>query len=139
MNNSNDSPPFQTFAQIIPEHKKKALGRIYEVLDEKVIRQQAQRKTLNFKSFSILIIQWLADICAPIQDDDVNDLHEINDVVLTYRRILEVMDRMKLDKANFYSDAVRKEVVSYSVEYEKLKFNEFLKTQQGEWELWSMK
>lgn len=68
-----------------------------------------------------------AKSCAPIRDDDVLKLNEMDDVVLTFRRILEVMDLMKLDMANCLLDAARREVITHSVEYEKHKFNEFLK------------
>lgn len=74
----------------------------------------------------------MAKSCAPIRDEEVNSLNEIEDVVLSFRHILEVMDLMKLDMANCLLDAARKEVITYSVEYEKHKFNEFLKAYPGE-------
>lgn len=119
------------FNHIISKNNQKALDRICEVLDEKVIRQQAENGVLDFKAYSSFIIQLLAKSCAPIRDEEVNSLNEIDDVVLTFRRILEVMDLMKLDMANCLLDATRKEVITYSVEYEKHKFNEFLKAYPG--------
>lgn len=77
-------------------------------------------------------MQLMAKSCAPIRDEDVNKLNEIEDVVLTFRRILEVMDLMKLDMANCILDAARREVITHSVEYEKHKFKEFLKAYPGE-------
>lgn len=73
----------------------------------------------------------MAKSCAPIRDEEVNSLNDIEDVILTFRRILEVMDLMKLDMANCLLDAARKEVITYSVEYEKHKFHEFLKAYPG--------
>lgn len=73
----------------------------------------------------------MAKSCAPIRDEEVNSLNDIEDVVLTFRRILEVMDLMKLDMANCLLDAARKDVITHSVEYEKHKFNEFLKAYPG--------
>lgn len=105
--------------------------RIHDVLDENVIRQQAEQGILEFKAYSTFIIQWLAKTCAPIRDDEVNKLNDIDDVVLTFRRIFEVMDLMKLDMANFLLDSVRQEVITYSVEYEKQKFSEFIKIYPG--------
>lgn len=107
------------------------MDRICEVLDEKVIRQQAEQGVLDFKAYSSFIIQLMAKSCAPIRDDEVNQLNEIDDVVLTFRRILEVMDLMKLDMANCLLDAARREVITHSVEYEKYKFNEFIKAYPG--------
>lgn len=116
------------FTHIISKNNQKALDRICEVLDEKVIRQQAENGVLDFKSYAGFIIQLMAKSCAPIRDDEVAQLNEIDDVVQTFRRILEVMDLMKLDMANCLLDAARREVITHSVEYEKLKFNEFLKS-----------
>lgn len=118
---------FQGFTHIISKNNQKALDRICEVLDEKVIRQQAEQGVLDFKAYSSFIIQLMAKSCAPIRDEEVAQLNEIDDVVLTFRRILEVMDLMKLDMANCILDAARREIVGSSVEYEKHKFNEFLK------------
>lgn len=75
----------------------------------------------------------MAKSCAPVRDDEVNKLNEIEDVVQTFRGILEVMDLMKLDMANCLLDAARREVITHSVEYEKLKFNEYLKLYTSEW------
>lgn len=97
-----------------------------------MIRQQAEHGVLDFKEYSSFIIQLMAKSCAPIRDEEVNSLNEIDDVVLTFRRILEVMDLMKLDMANCILDATRRDVITYSVEYEKHKFNEFLKAYPGE-------
>lgn len=108
------------------------MDSICEVLDEKIIRQQAENGVLDFKAYSSFIMQLMAKSCAPIRDEDVNKLNEIEDVVLTFRRILEVMDLMKLDMANCILDAARREVITHSVEYEKHKFKEFLKAYPGE-------
>lgn len=110
-----------------------------EVLDEKVIRQQADQGTLDFKSYSNFVIEWMTKLCAPVRDDAIKELNQIDDVVIIFRRILEVMDLMKLDMANFYLDSVRKQIILHSIEYEKQKFNEFLKTYPGEFELFSIK
>lgn len=107
------------------------------MLDEKVIRQQADMGVLDFKSYKSFIIQIMAKSCAPIRDEEVNKLNEIDDAVQAFRRILEVMDAMKLDMANCLLDAARREVTQHSVEYEKLKFNEFLKSYPSEYHLFS--
>lgn len=125
------SMSFQGFTHTISKNNQKALDRICEVLDEKVIRQQAEQGVLDFKAYSSFIIQLMAKSCAPIRDEEINKLNEIDDVVQTFRRILEVMDLMKLDMANCLLDAARREVITHSVEYEKLKFKEFLKAYPG--------
>lgn len=107
------------------------MDRICEVLDPQVIRQQAEQGVLDFKSYANFIIQLLAKSCAPVRDEEVAKLNDLDDVVLTFRRILEVMDLMKLDMANCLLEAARREVITHSVEYEKHKFNELLKLYTG--------
>lgn len=103
------------------------MDRICEVLDPQVIRQQAEQGVLDFKSYSGFIIQVMAKSCAPVRDEEVRKLNDIDDVVSAFRGILEVMDLMKLDMANCLLEAARKDVVTHSVEYEKQKFNDYLK------------
>merc|ERR1712117_235845 len=45
---------------------------------------------------------------------------------------MDLLEQMKLDMANFTIQQVRPVIVSQSVEYEKLKFREFLDTREGE-------
>lgn len=108
-------------------NSQKVLDHICEVLDEEVIRKQAAEGTLDVKAYSKLIIQWMAEFHCSDRDEDIRQLHEIDDVVRTFRRILEVMASMESDLANYFLEAVRKEVITHSVEYEKRTFNEFLK------------
>lgn len=74
----------------------------------------------------------MAELCTPMRSDDVNDLFDIDDVVVTFRRILEVMDLMKSDRSNVILDSVRREVFTFAVEYEKRNFVNLLQTKQGE-------
>ena len=50
---------------------------------------------------------------------------------LFHREIFEVLDLMKMDMANFTIQQIRPYIQQQSVEYERKKFQEFLKTQQG--------
>lgn len=77
------------------------------------------------QSYANFIIQIMARSCAPVRDEEVAKLNDINDVVDTFRGILETMTLMKLDMANCLLEAARKDVIAHSVEYEKQKFKEF--------------
>lgn len=114
------------FSHIISKNNQKALDRICEVLDSTVIRQQAEQGVLDFKSYANFIIQIMARSCAPVRDEEVAKLSEIDDVVDTFRGILETMTLMKLDMANCLMEAARKDVIANSVEYEKQKFKEYM-------------
>lgn len=116
----------EAFQSIFLENNKKAMERINEMLDADLIRQQAEQGVLDFKSYSNFIVHVMSLACAPIRDDDVAKLREIEDVVDLFRGILETLSLMKLDMANCLLNAARSEVIANSVSYEKQKFKEYL-------------
>ena len=50
---------------------------------------------------------------------------------MSYREIFRVLELMKLDMANYTLQSLRPHLKQQSVDYERGKFQEFLKTQQG--------
>jgi len=102
-----------------------------EVLDDSVIRQQAEKGTLDFRSYANFVINILSRSCSPARDEAVAALKEIDDVVDTFRSILELMSLMKLDMANFMLALARTEIAANSVQYEKEKFSKYLREFHG--------
>lgn len=96
------------------------------MLDVTVIQQQAEQGVLDFNSYANFVIGIMAKSCAPIRDEEIRKLQEIDDVVDTFRGILETMTVMKLDMANCLLEFARNDLVANSVEYEKEKFKEYL-------------
>lgn len=111
---------------VISQKNRKALEQIYEVLDEKVIRQQAEQSVLNFRAYANFVIDIMAKSCAPIRDQQIEDLSKVEDVVDTFKGIMEMLSIMKLDMANTLLSIARNDVVTNSIEYEKKKFKEYL-------------
>lgn len=116
----------EMFETILPENNKRTLERINEILDETVIKQQAEQNVLDFKAYANFIIHIMSLACAPIRDEQVGKLKQIDDVVETFRAIMQTLSLMKLDMANTYLNAVRNDVVANTVEYERKKFKEYL-------------
>lgn len=71
----------------------------------------------------------MAKICAPVRDDKIEELKTYTDVIETFKGIMETLQLMKLDLANFTINMIRPNIVASSIEYEKTKFAEFLKIQ----------
>lgn len=111
---------------ILTRNNQRALDRINEILDETVIRQQAEQNCLDFKAYAGFVIHVMACACAPVRDEQVGKLKEIEDVVDTFKAIFETLTLMKLDMANCMLDAARNDVIANTVEYEKKKFKEYL-------------
>ncbi|EDW30986.1 GL15173 [Drosophila persimilis] len=105
---------------------ERTLVRINEVLDTDVIRQQAEQGVLDFKSYADFVILILSQSCSAARDEAVAELSKMDDVVDTFRSILELMAMMKLDMANFMLELARKEISANSVQYEKEKLSKYL-------------
>lgn len=116
----------EAFQSIFLENNKKALEKINEMLDTDLIKQQAEQGVLDFKSYSNYIIHIMSLACAPIRDEQVAKLREVEDVVDSFKGILETLELMKLDMANCILNAARSEVIANSVKYEQQKFKEYL-------------
>lgn len=116
----------EAFQSIFLENNKKVVERINEMLDADLIKQQAEKGVLDFKSYSNFIVHVMSLACAPIRDEAVAKLKETDDTVDLFRGILETLELMKLDMANCLLNAARSEVIANSVNYEKQKFKEYL-------------
>lgn len=116
----------EAFQSIMLENNKKFMERINEMLDADLIRQQAEQGVLDFKAYSNFIVHVMELSCAPIRDENVAKLKEIDDIVDLFRGILETLSLMKLDMANCLLNIARHDVITNSVNYEKQKFKEYL-------------
>lgn len=116
----------EAFQSIFLENNKKVMDKINEMLDADLIKQQAEQGVLDFKAYSNFIVHVMSLACAPIRDEAVAKLKEIDDIVDLFRGILETLSLMKLDMANCLLNAARQEVIANSVSYEKQKFKEYL-------------
>jgi len=106
-------------------------GNIMERLDLDLIKQQADNGVLDFDSYAVYVLDLMGKLCAPVRDDEINALKEIDhkDVVKLFQGIMKTLDHMRIDMANFMIQQARPMIMSQSVEYEKIKFKEFLETQ----------
>jgi len=86
---------------------------------------------LDFDSYAVYVLDLMGKLCAPVRDDEINALKEIDnkDVVKLFQGIMKTLDHMRIDMANFMIQQARPMIMSQSVEYEKIKFKEFLETQ----------
>lgn len=119
---------------LLPRHTR-IRENINEVLDVDLIKQQAEQGVLDFHRYANFVISIMAKLCAPVRDEKIAELSKSTDVIETFRGILETLQLMKLDMANFTITLIRPDIVASSVEYEKLKFSEYLKVHEDGLEL----
>nr|CAG4649282.1 EOG090X04Z9 [Scapholeberis mucronata]SVE93581.1 EOG090X04Z9 [Scapholeberis mucronata] len=108
-------------------HQTRTQQEIKDKLDTDLIRQQIEAETLDLHSYSQYIISLMARLCAPGRDDKIRELTATKDLVLLYKGIFETLELMRIDMANFTIRMSRPHIAACSVEYERAKFEDYLK------------
>lgn len=137
----NEDPPIFSHAFILLEEIKQSLfdlllpqhtkikQQISEVLDIPLIKQQAEKGVLDFNYYAQFIISFMGKMCAQVRDEKIQQLKETTDIVELYKGILETLDLMQLDMANFTLQVIRPDIINHSVELEREKFAKYLSVQ----------
>jgi len=112
---------------LLPQHGK-LKEKIDEVLDTDLIQQQIDANTLEFEKYAGYILGMMGMLCAPVRDEKIAELKGLTQVVPLFKGIMETLELMKIDMANFAIQQARPLIMSKSVDYEKTKFKEFLDT-----------
>ncbi|KAF5284567.1 hypothetical protein FQR65_LT02393 [Abscondita terminalis] len=113
------------FGILLPHHSK-IKQQIEEVLDSELIKQQAENGSLDFNYYARYVIETMAKLCAPVRDEKIKQLSETEDVIEIFKGILETLDLMALDMANFTIEMVKPDIIAHSVELERKKFANYL-------------
>jgi len=116
------------YSILLPQHEKMK-EKIEEILDIEIIQQQIDAKVLEFDKYAGYIISLMGILCAPVRDEQIASLKEVTEVVPLFRGIMELLEMMKLDMANFTIQTIRGTIEKESKDYERNKFQEFLETQ----------
>lgn len=114
---------------LVMPYSKRLREEIEQVLDVELIRQQAEHGTLDFLAYARHVISLMARMCAPIRDASIKELLEIKEVVPLFRGIMEQLNLMKIDMANFSIQQARPLIQSHSVAYEQEQFKKYLEAQ----------
>merc|ERR1712066_293540 len=75
--------------------------KIESILDMEVIQQQIDADVLEFSQYAGYILGIMGMLCAPVRDDKIAALKQETDVVKVFSGIMETLEIMKLDMANF--------------------------------------
>ncbi|KAG5322453.1 T11L1 protein, partial [Pseudoatta argentina] len=117
----------ESLDELVPLHNAKIKENIREVLDLDLIEQQAEKGVLDFHHYGQYIISIMSKICAPVRDEKIRELSQQVDIVETFKGVMELLQLMRLDLANFTITMMRPNIIASSIEYEKAKFADFLK------------
>ncbi|XP_029166692.1 T-complex protein 11-like protein 1 isoform X2 [Nylanderia fulva] len=117
----------ESLDELVPPQNARIKENIREVLDLDLIKQQAEKGVLDFHHYAQYIISVMSKICAPVRDERIKELSQQVDIIETFKGVMELLQLMRLDLANFTITMMRPNIIALSVEYEKAKFAEFLK------------
>ncbi|XP_043584983.1 T-complex protein 11-like protein 1 isoform X3 [Bombus pyrosoma] len=117
----------ETLDELVLPHHAKIRENLKEVLDVDLIKQQAENGVLDFHHYAQYVISIMSKVCAPVRDEKIRELSQETHVIEIFKGIMEVLQLMRLDLANFTITMMRPNIVASSIEYEKAKFAEFLK------------
>ncbi|KAL7644995.1 UNVERIFIED_CONTAM: hypothetical protein RMT77_004819 [Armadillidium vulgare] len=115
--------------EITLPHHTRLREEINEKFDIELIKQQVEHGVLNFEEYSQFVLSTMNRLCAPVRDEIIQELMKEKDIVTIFRNVIETLDFMRLDMANYTIQQIRPHIIAQSVEYERKKFTEFLKTQ----------
>ncbi|KND03158.1 uncharacterized protein SPPG_09000 [Spizellomyces punctatus DAOM BR117] len=99
---------------------------IKEVLDVEHIKQQLDNNAFDFLRCLSYITEKMLQLCAPIRDAAIRSIALSSDIVTAFEHILDILEDMKLDLANYRLQALRPILQQQAVEYERTKFDEAL-------------
>lgn len=116
------------YSILLPQHEK-LKEKIEGILDIEVIQQQIDAEVLEFDKYAGYILGLMGILCAPVRDDQIAALKQMIEIVPLFKGIMETLEMMKLDMANFTIQTVRGTIEKESKDYERKKFQEFLDTQ----------
>lgn len=106
----------------------KIAQEVNEQLDVDFIQEQIQHtKTFDIRNCLHYITSKMASLCAPIRDASIRQLNQLTDIVSVLEKMLEILDDMKLDLANYKLQTLRPYLKQEAVEYETKKFAEAVK------------
>jgi hypothetical protein len=119
----------QDLCGLLLSQQGKLKQEIDEILDLELIKQQAEHGALDFQRYAQYVLSVMARLCAPVRDEQIRELTQSSEVITLFKGIVELLEIMKLDMANFTISQIRPQIVQHSVEYERQKFGEFLNLQ----------
>uniref|UniRef100_A0A2C9LLS0 Uncharacterized protein n=1 Tax=Biomphalaria glabrata TaxID=6526 RepID=A0A2C9LLS0_BIOGL len=115
---------------LLPQHQR-LKDQINEVLDMPLIKQQMEQRVFDFEYYGRYVTDTMARLCAPARDEKIAEIRTIQDVVPKFKAIMETLELMRRDMANFTIKQIRPYIQQNSIDYERKKFSEYYETQKA--------
>lgn len=115
---------------LLPNHVK-FREQIETILDMDLIQQQMDKDVFDYQQYGLFIIETMSKLCAPARDADLVKLAKLKEPVELFRGIMETLELLKLDMANYTIQQMRPHIQQQVVAYEQKKFKELLDSQKS--------
>ncbi|CAG8608740.1 27989_t:CDS:2 [Dentiscutata erythropus] len=103
---------------------------INDVLDIDLITQQTKAGVYNIHNCIVFITNTMLQICAPVRDEEIKELKDLNDLAEIFQKLLNILDQMRLDLTNYRVKAFRPYIKEHAIEYERRKFEQALQSKR---------
>ena len=104
----------------------KTFNEISSTLDIELFERQIKENCFDFHATIAFVLTKMKELCAPIRDEEVSALFLEENLTMKVSGIIEVLDSMKFDLADFNLMALKRELLDNKAlaNYEALKFKE---------------
>lgn len=106
-------------------------AEIKEVFDPEYLEHQIKNKVFDLHKLVVYAGEKMLQLCAPVRDPQIRAIGQETDIVTALFKLLDVLEEMRLDLANFRLQSIKPHLMQQAVEYEKLKFNQALSNGQA--------
>ncbi|CAJ0765450.1 17586_t:CDS:2 [Entrophospora sp. SA101] len=117
----------QRLVELMPPNSP-MYSSVNEVLDIELITQQSKAGVYNIRNCIMFITNMMLQICAPVRDEQIQSLQNMTELSEIFQRLLEILDLMRLDLANYRLKAHRPYLKEHAVDYERRKFEQALES-----------
>uniref|UniRef100_A0AAG5DKN9 Uncharacterized protein n=1 Tax=Anopheles atroparvus TaxID=41427 RepID=A0AAG5DKN9_ANOAO len=109
----------KAFRALLAGNNDRALARIEGYLDESKVRQQIEDDDNAVVIYTNFIIGMMGMSCCKARDEEVAELTKKMDLVDRLRGIMETLENMQLDMANYVLGMARSELTKHSIVFER--------------------
>ncbi|CAH8865569.1 unnamed protein product [Trichobilharzia szidati] len=121
----------QSLTELVLPNQTKLQKLIENLLDIDVAKSQLEETGhISLEVYKNEVINLMKQFCAPVRDQEVEDLRKIDDPVESFRNVFLLLDKMHMDLANFTIEQMRPYIRQQAVAYERNKFATFIEAQQ---------
>nr|CAH8865690.1 unnamed protein product [Trichobilharzia regenti] len=121
----------QSLTELVLPNQTKLQKLIENLLDIDVAKSQLDETGhISLEVYKNEVINLMKQFCAPVRDQEVEDLRKIDDPVESFRNVFLLLDKMHMDLANFTIEQMRPYIRQQAVTYERDKFATFIEAQQ---------